>query len=198
MSSTRQPGPARPSGPAGPTGSPADEPPPRPWVRLLLGVVVALFAAFWVWALFFASKEAVNRIDDRAWADRAERICADANDDRVELSDFREIVDDDADMIAERADIVDRATDIIDGMVDDVVAVAPSDEKGRAIVPQWADEYRQYIAARRDYTAELRRTGENEAFFEPAAGGIPISERLETFAGDNDMPSCAPPRDLSR
>ena len=25
------------------------------------------FAAFWIWALFFASKEAVNRIGDRAW-----------------------------------------------------------------------------------------------------------------------------------
>ena len=87
---------------------------------------------------------------------------------------------------------------IIEGMLDDVTAVEPTDEKGRAIVPQWEDEYRRYIAARRDYADDLRRTGDNLAFYEPAESGLPISERLETFAGDNDMPACAPPRDLTR
>lgn len=168
----------------------------------MLAVVIGCFAAFWIWALFFASKEAVNRIDDRAWAARAERICADANEARLALSDYRSIVGDDdaqiADLIRERADIVDRATDIVDRMLDDVVAVEPSDDKGRAIVPQWEGEYRSYIAARRTYADDLRASGENLPFYEPGADGLPVSERLETFAGDNDMPSCAPPRDLTR
>ena len=30
-----------------------------------------------------------------------------------------------------------------------------------------------------------------------AVEGIPISEKLEQFAGDNEMPSCAPPHDLA-
>ena len=53
---------------------------PGPWRRspvrrvLLWGAVVLLFA-FWVWALFFAPKESVNKIEDRAWAERAEAIC---------------------------------------------------------------------------------------------------------------------------
>jgi len=171
-------------------------------VRILLALLIAGFVAFWTWALFFASKEAVNKIDDRGWAERAEQICADANEARLELSDYRTIVDgDDAEiaaLIRERADIVDRATDIIEQMLDDVVAVAPTDEKGQAIVPQWEDEYRSYIQSRRDYADDLRATGENLAFYEPGADGIPVSERLETFAGDNEMPSCAPPRDLTR
>lgn len=171
-------------------------------VRILLALLIAGFVAFWTWALFFASKEAVNKIDDRAWAERAEQICADANEARLELSDYRTIVDGDDEQIAalirERADIVDRATDIIEQMLDDVVAVAPTDEKGQAIVPQWEDEYRSYIQSRRDYADDLRATGENLAFYEPGADGIPVSERLETFAGDNEMPSCAPPRDLTR
>ena len=171
-------------------------------VRVVLVVVVAGFVAFWTWALFFASKEAVNKIDDRAWAARAERICAEANEARLALSDYRSIVDaDDAEIAAlvrERADIVDRATDIVERMLDDVVAVEPTDEKGRSIVPQWEAEYRSYIDGRRTYADDLRATGENLAFYEPGADGIPISERLETFAGDNEMPSCAPPRDLSR
>ena len=37
------------------------------------------FAVFWIWALFFASKESINRIDDRAWAERAQGICEEAD-----------------------------------------------------------------------------------------------------------------------
>jgi hypothetical protein len=170
--------------------------------RVLIAILIAGFAAFWTWALFFASKEAVNKIDDRAWAERAEQICATANEARLELSDYRSIVDGDegvvADRIRERADIVDRATDIVEQMLDDVVAVTPTDEKGRAIVPQWEAEYRSYLESRRTYADDLRATGENLPFYEPGADGIPVSERLETFAGDNEMPSCAPPRDLTR
>ena len=185
------------------TVEPGQRSPAVRWAtRLLLTVLIAVFATFWTWALFFASKEAVNKIDDRAWAERAEQICADANDARLALSDYRSIVDVDdtevAALIRERADIVDRATDILVVMLDDVVAVEPLDDKGRGIVPQWEAEYRSYIEGRRVYTADLRATGENLPFYEPGVGGIPVSERLETFAGDNEMPSCSPPRDLTR
>lgn len=182
------------------SGPEADERTSRQRVltRVGLTVLIAVFATFWIWALFFASKDSVNKIDDRAWAARAEQICSAANEQRLELSDYRSIVEVDAELIRERAAIVDRATDIIDTMIDDVVAVTPTDAKGREIVPLWADEYRQYIQARRDYADDLRESGDNLAFYEPATNGLPISERLETFAGDNDMPACAPPRDLSR
>lgn len=177
-------------------------PAPLRWlVRGVLGVVIAGFAVFWIWALFFASKDAVNKIGDRSWAARAEAICAEANDARLELGDARSLGDLDDDEIAafvrERADIVDRASDIVERMLDDVVAVEPADEKGRAIVPQWEADYRSYIEGRRAYADDLRTTGENLAFYEPGTDGIPISERIATFAGDNEMPSCAPPRDLS-
>jgi len=42
----------------------------------------------------------------------------------------------------------------------------------------------------------LRATGENLPFYETMSE-VPLSERLETFAGDNRMDACAPPRDLS-
>jgi hypothetical protein len=166
-------------------------------VRIGLGALILLFATFWTWALFFASKEAVNRIDDRAWAERAEQICQDATVERLELADFRLITDGGPELIRERAQIVERSTDIIVQMLDDIVAVTPSDEKGMAIVPLWENDYRTYIQDRYRYADQLRESGENLAFYE-TADGIPISERIETFAGDNDMPSCAPPRDLTR
>ena len=170
----------------------------RFWVRTAVVVGGVLFASFWVWALFFASKEAVNRIGDRAWAERAEQICADADARRVALADFREMDDATPAMVREKADIVDRATDVLEGMLDELVAVTPSDEKGRQLVPLWEAEYRMYLGDRRAFTDELRRSGVNLPFYESTEQGIPISVRLETFAGDNDMASCAPPRDLTR
>jgi hypothetical protein len=156
------------------------------------------FAAFWGWALFFASKQPINQIGDRAWAARAEAICENAEQERIALADFREMEDATPELVRERASIVDRATDVIERMLDSVVAASPDDAKGRDLVPLWEAEYRTYIADRRGFTEGLRASGLNEAFYESQVGGIPISERLETFAGDNSMPSCAPPRDLTR
>lgn len=166
-------------------------------VRLLLVVVIGSFAVFWTWALFFASKEAVNKIDDRAWAERAEGICQSATAQRLELADFRVITEGGPELIRERAMIVEESTDLLVAMLDDVVAVPPTDPKGLAIVPQWEAEYRTYLDDRYRYAVQIRESGENLPFYE-TADGIPVSERLETFAGDNEMPACAPPRDLTR
>jgi hypothetical protein len=166
--------------------------------RVALIVGGLLFAAFWAWALFFASKTPVNQFDDREWTARAEAICVSAEAQRLALADFREMESAPAELVRERADIVDRATDVIEAMLDDVVATTPADAKGREIVPMWEAEYRIYIDNRRDFADDLRRTGENLPFYESTEQGIPVSERLETFAADNDMSSCAPPRDLTR
>jgi hypothetical protein len=170
----------------------------RPWIRLGLGAVVLAFAAFWIWALFFASKEAVNRIDDRAWAARAEQICIAATEERLGLTDLTRIDQPTPELMRRRAAIVDESTDVLARMVADIVAVEPADAKGRAIVPQWEADYRTYLDDRRAYADRLRETGDNLPFYETAESGIPISERIATFAGDNDMASCAPPIDLTR
>ena len=164
--------------------------------RVAIGVVIAGFAAFWIWALFFASKEAVNRFDDREWTERAQSICVEADAEREALADFRVVDANDPAMLAERGDLIDRVTDVVERMVDDVVAVEPADDKGRAIVPLWEADYRTYLDDRREFADELR-AGRNDPFRETAVDGIPISEKLETFAGDNDMPACAPPHDLA-
>ena len=153
---------------------------------LVLAGIVAL-VAFWVWALFFADKTAVNKIDDRAWAERAEAICEPVEAELRELS--RQTSTD----LAVRADLVVTSTDLLSRMLDDVTAVEPGDEKGRAIVPDWEADYRQLLDDRYRY-AERLRAGQDGPFTETAVQGVPITERLETFAGDNEMPSCAPPR----
>jgi hypothetical protein len=156
-------------------------------VRVLLTVVVLTTIAFWVWALFFASKEAVNKIGDRGWAERAEAICAETEG---QLRELDRLASPDLDV---RADLVVRSTDLLGAMLDEVVAVPPGDDKGRAIVPDWEADYRTLLEDRYRYAARLR-AGEDGPFTETAVNGIPITERIETFAGDNEMPSCAPPR----
>ena len=165
--------------------------------RIAILTGVALFASFWVWALFFASKEGVNRINDRDWAARAEGICLSAIDERSALADFRVLADGGSELIRERASIVVTTTDLLESMLDNLVSVPPADEKGRAIVPLWESEYRIYIQDRRNYAAQLNETGENLPFYETQLQ-VPVSERLDQFAIDNEMPSCSPPRDLSR
>ena len=166
-----------------------------PW-RVVLTIVVVCFAVFWIWALFFASKESINKIGDRAWAARAEAICVDADTRREALIDLRVVDEDAPEMVAERGDLFDRATDIVEAMLDDVVAVAPTDPKGADLVPLWEADYRTYLEDRRQF-ADLLRTGVNEPFTETAVDGIPISEKVSVFAADNDMPTCAPPIDTS-
>lgn len=157
------------------------------FLRALLVVGLLIFATFWIWALFFASKSAVNKIDDRAWAERAEAIC-DAVE--VELAQLELQASPDLEI---RADLVVTSTDLLSTMLDDLEAVEPDDEKGKAIIPDWIADYRTLLDDRYRY-AERLRAGDDVAFTETAVRGVPITERIETFAGDNEMPSCAPPR----
>ncbi|MGA1260328.1 MAG: hypothetical protein ACO309_08980, partial [Ilumatobacteraceae bacterium] len=100
------------------------------------------------------------------------------------------------DGLRQRADLVDRATDTLEAMIRSLKADQPADEKGRAIVPLWIAEYERYVDDRRSYAQRLR-TGDNAPFSESTFEGLPLAERLATFAGDNRMPACAPPIDLS-
>jgi hypothetical protein len=165
------------------------------FTRSLVVVALGLLIAMWVYGLFFASKEGINRINDRDWPVRAQAICQQANAERRQLTDLRRLDEVGPGALAGRAALVDRATDIVTRMLDEVVAVAPTDAKGRDLIPMWEAEYRVYLNDRRDY-ADLLRSGVNRPFAETRSEGLPISERLETFAGDNEMPACAPPRDL--
>lgn len=168
----------------------------RTTARIILSLICTALAVMWVYALFFASKESINKIGDDAWAQRAQLRCLDAEREREALADYRLISDVGVDGLRQRADLVDRATDTLDAMIRSLKADQPADEKGRAIVPLWLAEYERYVDDRRSYAQRLR-TGDNAPFSESTFEGLPLAERLATFAGDNRMPACAPPIDLS-
>ncbi|HSM65049.1 MAG TPA: hypothetical protein VK860_01960, partial [Ilumatobacteraceae bacterium] len=62
-----------------------------------------------------------------------------------------------------------------------------------AIVPLWEADYRTLLEDRYRYADQLA-SGQDGPFTETAVEGVPITERIETFAGDNEMDSCRPPR----
>ncbi|MEM1334481.1 MAG: hypothetical protein AAGG08_13595, partial [Actinomycetota bacterium] len=131
-------------------------------VAFLIGF--GLFATFWIWALFFASKEAVNKIEDRAWADRAEQICAPVR------QSFRELDLERTEDLNGRAALVDRGTDLLEQMLVDIMVTPPTDPKGAEIVPLWIADYESLLERRREYADELR-AGIDEPFTEPVAPG---------------------------
>jgi hypothetical protein len=159
----------------------------HPMRRALVVIALLALAAFWTWALFFASKTAVNKVEDRRWAERAEATCAQVE---AQLGELDTQVSTD---LVERAALVEESTDLLSTMLDDITVVMPTDEKGMAIVPEWVADYRTLLEDRYRY-ADMLRSGQDGPFTETAVNNVPITERLETFAGDNEMSSCAPPR----
>ena len=164
--------------------------------RTTIVIVVFLTSAMWIYAFVFSSREAVNKIADENWQARAEEICSRANVERSALADYRLIEDAGSDALTQRAEIVDEATAIIASMIDSIESVPPVDAKGLALVPQWISDYKTYIQDRYDYTARLRE-GINDPFSETMIDGLPLSEKISTFAADNRMPACKAPIDLS-
>jgi len=162
-----------------------------------VAVLVTAMLAMWIYAFFLAPREARNRVGDREWAARAEQRCMVEVLRRASLADYRSIEDAGDGALLRRADIVDEATDGLAGMVSDIAAYRVGDAKGAAIVPLWLADWRRHIEDRRAYAVALR-AGRNEAFGETRTDeGLPLSEKIATFAQENEMPSCRPPRDLS-
>ncbi len=162
--------------------------------RVGLGVVVVSMMAMWFYAFFLSPRESINRVGDRSWSSRADEICLAARIRLAGLADTRRI--ESADDLLIRADLVEQATAILSEMVDDVFQQLPTDEKGLAISELWRLDYVTYLDDRRAYI-EMLRQGQNEPFAETRVDGIPLSEKLGTFARANDMDRCAPPSDLS-
>ncbi|MEI8321550.1 MAG: hypothetical protein WCG49_00365 [Actinomycetes bacterium] len=159
-------------------------------------IICLLIGAMWIYALFFASKVSVNKIGDKTWKVNAESICASSIKERAALIDLRKVKDSGPNALVERAALIDKATKSLENAIDGLAALSVSDNKGKALIPLWISDYRIYISDRYAYTDELRN-GINRPFAETVTEGIPISEKIATFAADNAVSSCIPPIDLS-
>lgn len=102
-------------------------------LRTFLSITIALIVVMWVYGLFFASKQAVNKFDDRNWAIKAQARCLIAEVDRKALADYRIVNDLGATALAERAAIIDRATDTIEDFVKSFGSTFRTTQKGKRL-----------------------------------------------------------------
>ena len=163
--------------------------------RLTIIFVCVALAAMWVYAFGFSPRESINKIYDEEWASQAETRCSKAREERADLSDLTTFNIKDVAALAKRADIIERANTSLKSMIDDLELIDVSNEKGRALVPQWLTDYRTYLDDRADYV-DLLRSGTFRRFSETQVEGVPISERIGKFAKDNEIRACIPPFDL--
>jgi hypothetical protein len=167
-------------------------------VHVVLGVVCALLAVLWVYAFFIADPQNPNRLEDRAWAERAEALCTHTRDRLDELPDPRSLagVEPLAEALRQRAEIGEDATGLLIEMVDGLAALPPpSGPDDAELVSLWLADWRTQIEDRQAHIARWR-AGEDVPFRETAFNDRPLGIRISDFTTLNAIDSCAPPGDF--
>lgn len=166
-------------------------------VAVLLTAVILLLAAMWVYALFFASKEAAYRVDDDAWRENAQQICSRYQAQRLELVDTSEgyIAEPTKEQMIERADLVDQATDLLEAQLVELVADVPAGEEDTRLIADFERYWRTVLSDRRAYTERLRAF-DLQPYLETKVDGGPVTNLLVDFSVVNEIKSCSPPNEL--
>jgi hypothetical protein len=164
---------------------------------LLIGLVVAVFVAMWIYIFFFADTTNPNRLPDRAWTKQAEAICAAYAKQIGALPPAHTFasIKPKSEAMRQRAVVGQQATDLLAQMVADLRASPSADPASRDAVNRWLADYDTYIQDRRRHLARWA-AGEDPPFAETAVGGKPISLGMDDFSDANDMSSCKVPQDL--
>lgn len=181
--------------PAPGAGGPDGGPPRRRIrpVQVLLALVVLGLAGMWVYVLGpWARQDPPGRLDDPAFAERAEAVCARAVDALAEVPPARRTPTPEA-----RAAAIAETNVILSDMVAELRSFAPRSGPDAERVDDWLDDWEVYIEDRQAL-ADTLATGVDARLQETARADDHISEALDFFAETaNHMPSCATPNDLS-
>ena len=166
--------------------------PPRRWVRALLGLIMAAIAVMWVYAFIFAPRSGVNPVHDKAWAAGAKAACQQASAELKPLVFHTEINSSNQHQdLPQFVASLDRGASILTTMLDRIQALPRASDRSRALVPQWLGEYRTFVANLRDWTNQLRGGKIAPFAVNLTDTGVPINERLDTFATENRIDICA-------
>lgn len=161
--------------------------------RLVLAVAIAGMVAMWVYILYLAigpgRQPPIDRLEDPAFAAAAEERCSAALDEVALLPDATE-----SPTAAARAEVIEQANAIFDAMLDDLLLLAPEGEEGD-MVASWVADWRTYLGDRQAY-ADALRADPTASFLVSAKDNEQITEYIDGFAADNQMPACGTPLDV--
>lgn len=164
----------------------------RRWLTALLGVIALAIAAMWVYAFGFAPRGGVNPVRDKAWSDAAEARCALASDQLTPLVFRTKITEENkAKDLPVFVGVLDRSYAIIHSMLDDVERLPRTSEKAQVLIPQWMADYRIWEQDLKDWIEQLRAGTIAKFGVGVTDTGIPVNERINTFATENRILSCS-------
>jgi hypothetical protein len=162
----------------------------RRWRVVGVAAILAM-ALFWLWIFSGAAKkENPDRVQDRAWVERAEATCAQTMA-RIERRS-RTAGDEDQDV---RADAIDESTDELHAMLDELRAPPPENAADREVVDPWLADWEKLLGDRETY-ADAVRENPDARFLTTEKFGDALDDVVATFATVNDMPSCGPAGDV--
>lgn len=162
----------------------------RAWrVAGVAGMLV--IALFWIWIFSGAAREQnPDRLDDRAWVERAEATCATTQatiDARTAGAGTQSR--------AARADDIDASTEDLRAMLAALADPLPEGASDREVVSRWLDDWDRLLDDRDAY-ADAVRVNPDARYLTEEKFDDPLDRVVETFADVNDMPSCAPAGDV--
>jgi len=142
-------------------------------------------------AVFRGREDSPDKLEDPTFARLAQEACSARLDLVAALPPAADAAD-----AAERGRTLEEADGHLADMLDDLHAlvsvVPPGDD--REIVEEWLADWRTYLGDREDFAAALQRDP-GARLYVTAKGGDQITEYLDQFARDNDMPACSTPAD---
>ncbi len=174
----------------------ADAAPTRRWGpgRVAAATIVVAFVAMWAYILYLAigpgRQAPIDRLDDPSFARAAEARCSAALDEVAALPGATHGQPTPED----RADVVEQANTTFESMLDDLEAMVPSGEDGE-LVHEWLADWRTYLGNRQEFVRRLRE-GDDARLLISAKDNQQVTEFIDAFAKDNQMPACAEPLDV--
>lgn len=172
-----------------------DDAPGKRWTmgRLITRILIIGMVGMWVYVLYLAfgpgRQAPPDRVHDPKFAVAAETRCRAALAEVAKLPAASQSPN-----AAARADVVEQANGHFSAMLDDLARIAPAGDDGR-IVREWIADWRTYLRDRAGYAVALR-TNPKADLLVSAKDHNQITDYLDAFAGDNEMPACATPLDV--
>ena len=166
---------------------------PRTRIGLIFAVVVVVGSiGMWVYLFAFADPNVPDQLDDESFGEQGQEICEAAREEIDELG-----LAQDVQTPEERGEDVAAANDILTTMVDDLRAIAPTNEHDTPLVQAWFADWDTYLEDRAEYADDLLAGSEDAELLVTARsdGGGQITITLDHFAEINEMPDCASPLD---
>ena len=162
--------------------------------RVVVAILIAGMLAMWGYVAYLAfgpgRADPPDKIADPAFAPAAEARCGLAITEVAQLPPAMDTPDAD-----DRADVLDRSNAIFAAMLDDLDELVPDGDDGR-VVSLWLADWRTYLGDREEYAAALRVDPETRLYITESSSGRQITERIDDFAADNEIPACSTPLDV--